>query len=100
MRGPMVAENMLIEILARPDPEEEPSRHHGRGRGRSLRKDGRADAHRRRGSAGAELERLCARGTPPEHTPDKGTLPLLVDPGVIVVGNKGKRKPGLFGVPR
>jgi len=61
-RRPSLAEHVLVEVLARPDAEEEPSGKHRRGGRGGLRDDRRMQSQDRARHAGADHEPLGLRG--------------------------------------
>ena len=98
---PLVAENMLIQIFARTDAEEESARHRRCNRSRGLSDDRRMNADERTGDAGSYVKSLCALRNCTENSPDKWTLSLSVNPRVKMVGDQRElesRLLGAFGV--
>ncbi len=84
-RGPVVAEDVLVERLAAAEPEREaPLQQHRAGRG-GLCDDRRVDADGRARHCGRDLHRggrLCERA---DRRPHEAAVSLLVVPGVVVV---------------
>ena len=72
---PVVAEDVLVQVLAAADAEEEPALEHGRGGGRRLGDDRGMDPRRRAGDAGADLDARVAWATPPSTAQTNGLLP-------------------------
>ena len=98
--GPAVAEDMLVEVLARPHTEEESPRHHVGGRRRRLGHDCGVDPDRRTGDAGPEPQLVRRGGDAADHAPDERALPLPLDPGMEVVGDQCEREAVLLRAPR
>ena len=73
---PALPEDVLVEVLAGADAEEEPAGHQGCGGRRRLGDDRRVDPDRRAGDAGAELEPLGRlRRSRPSTPHTNGLLP-------------------------
>jgi len=72
--GPSIAEDMLVERLARAHAEPEAPRHHRGHRRRRLGDDRRMDADRRTRHRGVDTQVARLGGDPAEHGPDEGTL--------------------------
>ena len=97
-RGPADAGDVLVQVLAGADAEEEAAGpHHRRARRRGLRDDRRVDADQRAGDARAEPEALGRLRDAADHAPDERALALRVVPRVEVVGDQAEREAGLLG---
>jgi hypothetical protein len=94
--GPAVADDVLVEVLAGPHAQEEPSGHERRGGGGGLSNDGGVDAHGRAGDRGADREALGGMGDGAEHGPHEGALTLPVSPGMVMVGDEGEAEAGIL----
>src|SRR2546423_506828 len=93
---PAPADDVLIEVLAGADTEKEAALHHRGGRGRGLRDDRRVDADGRARHAGAELQLRGGLGHAADDAPHERTLALLVDPGMVVIGDQRECEAGLL----
>lgn len=80
-----------------PTPREKAAGQERRRGGGRLGDDRGVDAGRRAGDPREKPQSLGGLGERAEHSPDERTLPLLVDPGVKVVGDAGKREADLLG---
>ena len=97
--GPHGAGDVLVQLLAGADAQEEAAlQHHLRGC-RGLGDDRRMDPDRRAGHARAEAQLLGGLRDPADHAPDERALALRVDPGVVVVGDQRKGEARLLGQP-
>jgi hypothetical protein len=97
--GPVRAEDVLVERLARADAEVEAAAEHDCARRRGLGDDRRVDADRRAGHAGGDNQIGCL-GYRPDHRPDEGAVALLVVPRVVVVGDPQRVEARRLGAPR
>src|SRR5215218_2147635 len=86
---PVIAEYVLVEVLAATDAEPEAALQHRRRGRRGLGDYRGVDAYGGAGDAGAEAYTFGGGGDTPYHTPHERALALLVDPGVVVVGDPG-----------
>src|SRR5919204_4427207 len=84
---PARARDVLVQLLAGADAEEEAAVHHGRARRGRLGADRRGDADRGARDASAEPDPLRCFGDAADHAPDEGALALRVDPRMVVVGD-------------
>jgi hypothetical protein len=91
---PTGAEDVLVEVFARPDAEEEAPFHHRRRGGGGVGDDGRMHAH---GRAGYPLEPLGGLCDAADHGPHERALALRVRPGMEMVGNVGEGEAVLLG---
>src|SRR3954468_10878506 len=91
-KRPTIAEHVLVEVLAGADTEEEPPGHHAADCRRGLRDYRRMNADDRRRHAGPDADALRGLGDTSERRPDEGAMPLLGDPGVVVVGDQAERE--------
>jgi hypothetical protein len=94
--GPSVTEDVLVQCLARSHAKAEPAWQQRGGRGGGLRDDRWMDAqvgagHRRRD------RKVDCLGQRADHRPDERTLPLLVVPGMEVVGDPQGIEAGVLG---
>ncbi len=97
-RGPAVAQDVLVQVLAGADAEVKASfEHHGGGR-RGLGHDGGVDAHGGAGHGGGNRQRGHL-GEGPDHRPHKRAVTLLTDPRMVVVRDPERLKSGLLGHP-
>ena len=96
---PAVAEDVLVQVLARADAEEEAPRHHGRGRRGRLGDDRRMRADERTGDSCPDPERLGRLRDPAEDGPDERALALAIDPGMEVVGSERELEASLLRRP-
>jgi hypothetical protein len=94
--GPAVAEDVLVERLARSDAEREAALVHNTAGGSGLGDDRGVDAHRRAGHAGRHWE-AARLGERAEDGPHEGAVALLVVPGVVMVGDPQRVEPGRLG---
>src|SRR5918992_2914610 len=94
--GPAVPEDVLVQVLARADAEEKASGQHGGRRRRSLGDDRRMNADRGARHAGSEAEALGGLRDTSDHRPDEGGVPLLVHPGMEVIGDERVGEPRLL----
>src|SRR5439155_11159329 len=92
-RWPAAADDVLVQVLAGPDAEEEASFEHDVRRRRGLGDDRRVYADDRARDAGAHGE-LRRRGDPTDDRPDERALALPVDPRVEVIGELDVRETG------
>ena len=87
-RRPAAADDVLVEVLARAQPEGEPAvaeQVHGRS---LLGHDGGVVAHRRAGHIGHQLDPLGHLGDRAQHAPGVRRVALRVQPrGVVVAGH-------------
>src|SRR6266568_3279820 len=98
-RLPFIAQDMLVQIFAGADAQKEPAFHEQARGGSRLCDDGWVDAGRRASDACAQTEFRGSLGDCANHTPDKGAVPLPVDPRMIMVGDERETKANLFGTP-
>ena len=95
---PALPEDVLVEVLAGPDAEEEPTGHQCRGGRGSVGDDGRMDPDGGAGDARSRrIDRSVACGDRPEHAPHERAVALAVDPRVEVVRDQGEREAGFLG---
>jgi hypothetical protein len=99
-RRPAVGEDVLVQVLAGADPEEEAAVEHQRRRGRSLGHDRRVDANGRAGHARAECQLVRHLRDSADDRPDERAVSLRRGPRVVVVGDQREAKAGLLGEPR
>ena len=99
-RRPALPDDVLVEILTGADAEKEAALEQARSRRRRLGDDGRMDTDRWTRNARPNSKLACAGCNRPEYRPDKRALALRVNPGVKVIGDQSKRKPGLFSSDR
>jgi hypothetical protein len=90
---PVIAEDVLVEVLAGPDAEEESAVEEVGGRRRGLRDDRRMGPDHRTGHAGADLQRGGLTRNAAEDSPHERRLALGIDPRVIVIADKGELEP-------
>ena len=91
-----MAENVLVEVLARADSEKESARQHRRsGRG-CLGDDRRMDAHGRARDARSDADSLGTGGDPAEDAPHERAVPLPVDPGMEVIRDESEAEARLL----
>jgi len=95
--GPLVAEDVLVEVLARADAEEEPARHHRGRRGGRLRDERGVDPDQRARDAGAETDAVRRLGDSADHAPHERRVSLLVHPRVEVIGDDEVLEPRVLG---
>ena len=86
-RRPAVAQDVLVEGLARPDAEEEPALEQQRRGGGGLGDDRGMDAHDGAGDADAHPQPLGGGGDPAEHRPHERAVALGASP----TGGSGRR---------
>ena len=91
---------MLVEVLPRPEAEEEAVGEQRRGRRGSLRHDRRVHPDRWAGDGRADLERRGRVRHRSDHWPDERALALRLDPRMEVVRDRGERQSGGFRPPR
>ena len=93
---PSRADDVLVEVFPRPDPEEETARHEGGGGGGGLGHHGRMNA--KAGTRHGRSQPEPARGVrdSSDHAPHEWALALPVDPGVIVIRDEREREPALL----
>src|SRR5581483_6071152 len=97
---PPVAQDVLVQVLAGADTEEEAALEHRRdGRG-GLRDHGGMDPDQRAGDAGADADLLGRVRDAAERRPHERAVPLSVDPRVVVVGDEREREAGALGENR
>jgi hypothetical protein len=99
-RRPAIPVNVLVQILTRPDSQEEPALEHRPDGRRSLSDDRRMHTDQRARDTGADAHSLCRDCDAAEHAPDEGTLPLVVDPRMEVIGDQREREPSFLCVSR
>src|SRR3954447_14454372 len=73
---PAVAEDVLVQVLARPDAEEEATTHHQRSGSCGLGHDRRVDPDRRARHARAERHLVRDLCNPADHAPHEWAVPL------------------------
>lgn len=95
-RWPPVAEDVLVERLAAPDAEHETAVQQYRASGRGLGHDGRVDSHGGAGDRGRHRQPAHLRDRT-DHRPHERALPLLVVPGMEVVGDPQRIEAGPLG---
>ena len=88
---------MLVQVLARTDAEEEPTREHRRCRRGRLGDDRGMDPQDRARHPRADDEPLGGRRDAPEHAPHERALALAVDPRVEVVRDEREAEARLLG---
>ena len=97
---PAVAEDVLVERLAAADAEREAAlEQDGRRRGR-LGDDRGVDPDGRARHRGRHVHGRDRAGERADHRPHERALALLVDPGVVVVGDPQAIEAGVLGQPR
>ena len=94
--GPVIADDVFVQRLARAESEPEASRVHRFERRRSLGDYGRMVAEARRRHARAEAE-VRGRAKSAHPGPDEGALALIRGPGVEVIRGHHGTEPRLFG---
>jgi hypothetical protein len=99
-RGPRIAEDVLVQILAAAHAEEEPSGHQCGRRGSGLRDDGRMNPRGRAGDARPEPERLRHASDRADHAPNERAVSLTRYPRVVVIGDQRKAKPCFLAADR
>src|SRR6266498_692615 len=78
---PAVAEDVLVQVLAGAETEEEPPAHQAGACGCRVRDDRRMDSDHRTRHAGSEAQAFRGLGDAADHAPDERARTLLVDPG-------------------
>src|SRR5690349_1731909 len=87
---------MLVEIFARSKPQEKASWHHSGHGSCRLSDNCRVNADNRAGHPCANLQFGCYLSDAAQHTPNKRAVPLLVNPGMKMIGNKRKLEANFF----
>ena len=95
-RGPAGAGDVLVQVLARAEPEREAARQHRADGGRGLRDDRRMRANQRARDPRRDFDPLGCLRDPAQHAPDERALSLRVDPGMEVVGDHREREAELL----
>jgi hypothetical protein len=98
-RRPLVAQDVLVEVLARAHAEEEPARHQTRARRGRVGHDRWMDADHRARDAGPEAQPLGRLRDRADHAPHERAVALRVDPRVVVVGDEREAEPRLLRRP-
>ena len=96
-KRPVSPDNVLIEVLARAEPEGEPpvgQQLHGR---RLLRDDGGVIAADRAGDVRHERDLLCRLSSRAEHAPRVRGMALCVQPREVVVADDREVEAGFLG---
>ena len=88
--GPIIGQNMLVEILSPTDAEEEPPGHHRGARRRRVSDNRRVRPYQRTRHARPQAEAISHLGDCADDAPNEGALPLAICPGMKVVGDEGK----------
>jgi hypothetical protein len=96
-RRPATADDVLVEVLARPDPEAETPGAHRCDRCRLLGHDRRVVADGRTRDERNQLDIGRLRRERAEHAPGIRTVVLRMEPGVKVVGDRDEVEPSLLG---
>src|SRR5438445_7857707 len=86
-RRPTLADDVLVEVLAGPEPESEPALAQQLYRRGFLRDHRRVVAERRAGDVGHERDARRRPRRRAEHRPCVRRVTLLVEPGEVVVGD-------------
>jgi hypothetical protein len=94
---PFRAGDVLVQVLASADTEEEAARHETCGRRRGMGDDRRVNPYERTGHSGSKPELLCRLRDPPDHGPDERAVALAVRPRMDVVGDQAEPEAGFFG---
>ena len=94
---PAVAEDVLVQVLAGSHAQEEAALEHLLGGRGGLGDYRRVDPDQGTGDAGADAKPAGRLGDGAERRPDEWTLALLVDPRVVVVGDRGEAEARLLG---
>ncbi len=97
---PVLADDVLVERLARADAQVEAARIHRRERGGGLRQNRRMIAEAWSRHAGAELDGARLRAERAEPGPDERRLALLRHPGIEVVGGHDGAEANILGLAR
>jgi hypothetical protein len=101
-RRPAAADDVLVEVLTRPETEGEPPARERLHRRRLLRHDRRVVAHGRAGHVGHQLGAVGDLRDRAQHAPGVGRVPLFGQPRRVVVAHDLEVEAGLFrtgGVP-
>src|SRR5439155_20245202 len=95
-RRPALTYDVLVEVFATAQAEEETARHEGGDRRCCLGDDRGMDADDGTGHAGADVDGAGLHRDGAEHTPDEGAFTLDIEPGMEVVGNHRYLEAGSF----
>jgi hypothetical protein len=91
-----MAEDMLVQILTRAHTQNEATGHHRGRRRRGLCHDAGMYSDGWTSHCRSEHELFGRVRDPADHRPDKGALPLSIDPRVKVIRNHGEGKTAAF----
>ena len=98
--GPPVAQDVLVQILARPHAEEEAAGHELRARRGRLRDDRRVQAHRRARDSRTQDQRVGRLRDCADRAPHEWALALGVQPRMEVIGDEREAEARLLGTTR
>ena len=96
----MGSEDVLVQVLATTDAEEEAAGSMQAGRRSGVGDDRRVDPDQRAGDARPQGQVLRHLRDATDHAPDERALTLLVDPRVVVVRDHRELEAGLLRQPR
>jgi hypothetical protein len=93
----MISVNVLVQVLARAQAEEEATLKQCAGCRRHLGHQGGMVTDGGAGDAGAHLQLLSGLGDRAQDCPRKGAFTLRIDPGMEMVGEEGQLEAGFLG---